>query len=116
MVAERMLIMDAVSDDPALAQYWADRRRKRRPPQLAESWEPDLRIQRGLCPFCGEPLLYVDRPPDSLTQWETWYRGIRKAIAHNAIAGHGGSRTTRRLVHVHCARRHPGDQAHDTDQ
>jgi RNA-directed DNA polymerase len=103
-------------DDPALAQYWADRRRKRRPPQLAESWERDLRIQRGLCPLCGQPLLYVDRPPDSLTQWETWYRGIRKAITHKAIAEHHSSRTTRRLVHVHCARRHPGDQAHDPDQ
>jgi RNA-directed DNA polymerase len=103
-------------DDPALAQYWADRRRKRRPPQLAESWERDLRIQRGLCPLCRGPLLYADRPPDSPTQWETWYRGIRKAIAHKAIAEHGSARTTRRLVHVHCARRHPGDQAHDTDQ
>jgi RNA-directed DNA polymerase len=103
-------------DDPALAQYWADRRRKRRPPQLAESWERDLRIQRGLCPLCGEPLLYVDRPPDSLTQWETWYRGIRTAIAHKAIAEYGSGRTTRRLVHVHRARRQPGDQAHDPDQ
>jgi len=102
-------------DDPALAQYWADRRRKRKPPQLAETWERDLRIQRGLCPLCGEPLLHVDRPPDSLTQWETWYRGIRKAIAHKAIAEHHSGRTTRRLVHVHCAR-HQIDQAHDPDQ
>jgi len=103
-------------DDPALAQYWADRRRKRKPPQLAPSWERDLRIQQGLCPLCREPLLYVDNPPDSLTQWETWYRGIRTAIAHKAITEHRSGRTTRRLVHVHCARRHPGNQAHDTDQ
>lgn len=103
-------------DDPALAQYWADRRRKCRPPQLAQSWERDLRNQQGLCPLCGQPLLYVDRPPDSLTQWETWYRSIRKAIAHNAVVEHDSGRTTRRLVHVHCARRHPGDQAHHTDQ
>lgn len=103
-------------DDPALAQYWADRRRKRTPPQLAPSWERDLRLQHGLCPPCGEPLLYVDRPPDSLTQWETWYRGIRKALTHKAIVEHDSGRTTRRLVHVHCARHHPGDQAHDTDQ
>lgn len=103
-------------DDPALAQYWADRRRKCRPPQLAETWQRALRTQQGLCPLCKEPLLYVDTPPDSLTQWETWYRGIRKAIAHKAIAEHHNDRTTRRLVHVHCAQRHPGDQAHDTDQ
>jgi RNA-directed DNA polymerase len=103
-------------DDPALAQYWADRRRKRKPPQIADTWQRDLRIQRGLCPLCGEPLLYVDRPPDSLTQWETWYRGIRKALAHQAITERGSGRTTRRLVHTHCARRHPDGQTQDPDQ
>lgn len=103
-------------DDPALAQYWADRRRKRKPPQIAETWQRDLRNQQGLCPLCGEPLLYVDRPPDSLTQWETWYRGIRKALAHEAITERGSGRTTRRLVHAHCARRHPDGQAQDPDQ
>ncbi|MGZ5366002.1 MAG: reverse transcriptase domain-containing protein, partial [Mycobacterium sp.] len=72
-------------DDPALVQYWADRRRKRRPPQLAPSWERALRTQRGRCPLCAEPLLHVDDPPDSATQWETWYRGIRTALAHRAI-------------------------------
>jgi len=103
-------------DDPALAQYWADRRRKRKPPQIAETWQRDLRIQQGLCPLCGQPLLYVDRPPDSLTQWETWYRGIRKALAHQAITERGSGRTTHRLVHTHCAQRHPDDQTQDPDQ
>lgn len=102
-------------DDPALAQYWADRRRKRKPPQLAPSWERALRLQNGRCPLCGETLLHVDRPPDSPTQWETWYKGIRKAMTHKAITEHSG-RTTPRLVHAHCARRHPDDQTHDTDQ
>lgn len=102
-------------DDPALARYWADRRRKRKPPQLAESWQRDLRIQHGTCPLCGELLLYADRPPDSPQQWEGWYHGIRKAIAHKAITDQS-NRTTRRLVHVQCARRHAGEQAHDTDQ
>lgn len=103
-------------DDPALARYWADRRRKRKPPQLAESWERALRTQHGLCPMCREPLLYVDDPPDSCTQWETWYKGIRKALAHQAITTHGSNRTTYRLLHAHCARRHPDDQPHGTDQ
>jgi RNA-directed DNA polymerase len=103
-------------DDPAQAQYWANRRRKRKPPQLADSWERALRLQQGLCPLCREPLLYVDSPPDSLTQWETWHRGIRKALAHQAITQLGSSRTIYRLVHLHCARRHPGAAAHDPDQ
>ena len=58
----------------------------------------------------------MDRPPDSLTQWETWYRGIRKALAHQAITERGSGWTTRRLVHAHCARRHPDGQAQNPDQ
>ena len=103
-------------DDPALTHYWADRRRKRKPPQIAETWERALRIQQGLCPLCGETLLFTDSPPDSLTQWETWYRGIRKAMTHKAITERSSGRRTSRLVHAHCARRHPDDHAHGTDQ
>jgi RNA-directed DNA polymerase len=32
-------------DDPALAHYWANRRRKRKPPQRAPSWQHALREQ-----------------------------------------------------------------------
>jgi RNA-directed DNA polymerase len=99
-------------DDPALTQYWADRRRKRKPPQVAQSWQRDLRLQHGLCPLCREPLLFTDHVPDSPSQWESWYAGIRKAVGHHAITLHTG-RTTRRLVHAHCARRHPDNQAHN---
>jgi hypothetical protein len=103
-------------DDPALAQYWADRRRKRKPPQLAESRQRALRAQHGQCPLCGQPLLYTDRMPDSLHQWETWYAAIRKAMTHQAITERGSARTTHRLVHAHCARRHPDDGPQGTDQ
>jgi RNA-directed DNA polymerase len=103
-------------DDPALTQYWANRRRKRKPPQLAESWQRALRDQHGQCPLCREPLLYTDRLPDSLRQWENWYAAIRKAMTHQAITEHTSGRTTYRLVHAHCARRHPGDTPHGTDQ
>ena len=103
-------------DDPALAQYWADRRRKHKPPQLAPAWERALRTQRGRCPICAEPLLYVDDPPDSGTQWELWYRGIRRALAHQAITQTSSGRTVYRLIHTDCARRRPGAGAHDPDQ
>jgi RNA-directed DNA polymerase len=98
-------------DDPALTQYWAERRRKRKPPQVAESWQRDLRLQHGLCPLCREPLLFADHVPDSPSQWESWYAGIRKAIGHRAITSHNG-RTTHRLIHTHCARRHLDDVRH----
>jgi RNA-directed DNA polymerase len=93
-------------DDPALAQYWADRRRKRKPPQLAESWQRALRAQHGLCPLCREPLLYTDHVPDSLSQWETWYAAVHKAMTYHAITERDSGRTRHRLVHAHCARRH----------
>jgi hypothetical protein len=89
---------------------------KRRPPQLAPSWERSLRTQQGRCPLCAQPLLYVANPPDSCTQWETWYRGIHTAIAHRAITDNGSGRTIARLVHTDCARRHPGAGPHDPDQ
>ena len=64
----------------------------------------------------AQPLLYVANPPDSCTQWETWYRGVRTAIAHRAITDNGSGRTIARLVHTDCARRHPGAGPHDPDQ
>ncbi len=86
-------------DDPDLARYWADRRRKRDPPQLAESVERALRIQHGQCPLCGEPLLFTDRPPDSPGQWENWYAAIKKVMTDRVISERGSGRTKHRLVH-----------------
>jgi len=103
-------------DDPALIQYWADRRRKRTPPQLAPAWDRALRTQHGDCPLCRRPLLHVDDPPDSSTQWETWYRGIRTALAHRAITATSSGRTIHCLVHTDCARRHPDAAAHGPAQ
>jgi RNA-directed DNA polymerase len=102
--------------DPALAQYWADRRRKQKPPQLAPSWHHALRDQTGQCPLCGEPLLFTDHVPDSLSQWETWYAAIRKAMTRQAITQQNTGRTKHRLVHAHCARRHPDGEPQGTDQ
>ncbi|MDQ2874165.1 MAG: group II intron reverse transcriptase/maturase [Actinomycetota bacterium] len=102
--------------DPALAQYWADRRRKQKPPQLAPSWQHALRDQHGQCPLCREPLLYTDHVPDSPSQWETWYKAIRKAMTRQAITEHSSGRTKHRLVHAHCARRHPDPGPQGTDQ
>jgi RNA-directed DNA polymerase len=107
----------AWTNDPALARYWADRRRKRKPPQLAPSWHRALRDQHGLCPLCGEPLLYTDdATPDSLSQWETWYAAVRKAMTRQAITEDSTGRTKHRLVHAYCARRHPDGAQHGTDQ
>lgn len=102
--------------DPALAQYWADRRRKQKPPQLAPSWQSAVRDQRGLCPLCGELLLFADRAPDSPGQWETWYAAIGKAMTRQAITDTSTGRTKHRLVHAYCARRHPDGERSGTLQ
>jgi len=102
--------------DPALAEYWAGRRQKRKPPQLAPSWHRALRDQHGQCPLCREPLLFADHVPDSLSQWETWYAAVRKAMTHQAITEQDTSRTRHRLVHAYCARRHPGTGSRGTNQ
>ena len=102
--------------DPALARYWADRRRKQKPPQLAPSWQTALRDQRGLCPLCGELLLLTDRAPDSPGQWETWFAAVRKAMTRQAITDNSTGRTKHRLVHAYCASHHPDGGPHGTDQ
>ena len=104
----------ASPDDPALAQYWADRRRKQPAPQLADSWHKALRAQAGTCPLCGNQLLDASRP-DSASQAETWYAALRVTLTFQASTARNGSRTTNRLVHTRCDRRHPDDGPAGTD-
>ncbi|WP_307875343.1 group II intron maturase-specific domain-containing protein [Frankia nepalensis] len=107
-------------DDPALAQYWADRRRRhsRQHPPLAPTTGRALRAQRGRCPLCGDDLLYDDQPPDSPSQWETWFRDARTATVYTTVTvpgadGHADDR--HRLVHTDCHRHQPGAATAGTD-
>jgi RNA-directed DNA polymerase len=98
----------ASPDDPALAQYWTDRRRKAKPP-LDTSTLRLLRQQDGRCPLCGEHLLHADHEPASPREWEQWLTGIRKAITrHNLSTAQGcpgtSDETRIRLVHSSCQR------------
>jgi RNA-directed DNA polymerase len=104
----------ASPDDPALADYWARRRTKVKPP-LDKRTLHLLTRQAGMCPLCGDYLLSVEQPPQSPAQWEQWWlRVTRKAIAASYLAYHGtpsppdGERTS--LVHVSCHRRKPEPQ------
>ncbi len=104
----------ASPDDPALAQYWADRRRKQPTPQLADSWHRALHAQAGTCHLCGNQLLDASRP-DSASQAETWYAALRATLTFQASTARDGDRTTNRLVHTRCDRRHPDDEPAGTD-
>ncbi|MGH3885723.1 MAG: group II intron reverse transcriptase/maturase [Pseudonocardiaceae bacterium] len=106
IVRHRVVAGTASPDDPTLANYWAQRRRRRKPP-LGIDFLPLLRKQDGRCPLCGGLLLYADDEPQSPEEWQRWLTITRKAIRKHAItttAGHKPNETTPRLVHAHCQR------------
>lgn len=114
-ITRHVLVRGGASpDDPAQARYWAERRRKSKPP-LTSGTLALLRRQHGRCPLCGDLLLYAGREPHSPEEWEQWDRTTRKAITRQkiVICGQGGvpdsnNKTTTRLVHSDCQRRATG--------
>jgi RNA-directed DNA polymerase len=95
----------ASPDDPALAQYWAERRRKRQPP-LDRGTLRLVRAQNGRCLLCRDFLLHADREPSSPREWEQWLTGVRKAITARNLVAHGhGTPDKIHLVHVTCHQR-----------
>ncbi len=101
----------ASPDDPALASYWAARRRRGTPPLDP----PRLRLlkrQRGSCPLCGQLLLHADREPQHPDEWEQWITAVRaatrlQAITLDARPGTQGRPAVFSLIHSHCRRRLP---------
>ncbi|MBS2967135.1 hypothetical protein KGA66_29170 [Actinocrinis puniceicyclus] len=95
----------ASPDDPAMAEYWAKRRRKNGDaPPIGSKRLHLLRKQQGRCPVCNGLLLYAEHPPHSPEEWEQWAKALRKAITVNAIAvtDGGTGEKEQRLVHEHC--------------
>jgi RNA-directed DNA polymerase len=109
IVRHQLVRGEASPDDPTQADYWAQRRRKSKPP-LDRSTLRLLRKQKGRCPICGDLLLHADREPHSPREWEQWHRTIRKAITRQHIIANGrhGTPDETRLVHSHCQRRATG--------
>lgn len=120
-IVRHVLVKGAASpDDPALATYWADRRKQVKPPLDNYTMRLPAK-QAARCPLCGDHLLTADQPPDSPEQWERWWLHLaRKAIAADYLTHHGGpgspdGRQTR-LVHASCHRRHRASQRRNTAQ
>ncbi|WP_228000406.1 group II intron reverse transcriptase/maturase [Nocardia australiensis] len=107
----------ASPDDPALTEYWSDRRRKRQPPPLAPSTMLRIKAQHGRCPLCGEYLLFADHEPQSPSQWEQWFTTIGAAVKRHLIVAGPVDQPNEyyRLVHAHCQRRQPANASMDTD-
>jgi RNA-directed DNA polymerase len=114
IVRHRMVPGTASVDDPALADFWAKRRRRSNPP-LASTTLRLLQAQDGRCPLCGTLLLHADQQPQHPEAWEQWFKAVRQAIRKSAVTADTGDgppdeRAAPRLVHVHC-RRTRGDPA-----
>ena len=104
----------ASPDDPALAGYWAKRRRRAAPAALGRHALSLLRAQRGRCPLCQGLLLHADHEPQNPQEWGRWLAVIRKAVKKHSITAEAGPDTdetllTLRLIHTSCLRRIGGD-------
>ena len=108
-IRRHVLVKGAASpDDPALAGYRAERRKKVKPPLDSYTLRL-LTRQDGICPLCGDHLLNAEQPPQSPDQWEQWWLHVtRKAVAASYLTRHGrpGPRhdDQTRLVHASCQR------------
>ena len=100
----------ASPDDPELAEYWANRRRRVKPPLDGYTLRL-LTRQNARCLLCGDHLLTAGQPPQSPQEWERWWRQVtRKPIAAGYLLNAGGPGSTdgdqTRLVHAGCHRGH----------
>ncbi len=115
IVRHRLVQAGASADDPALAEYWAGRRRRAAPPPLDNLSLRLLQTQAGLCPRCGELLLYAEHPPQNPREWEQWVRTVGKALAKRHLAyqrpGMSDGYTILRLIHARCRPRSPTEAA-----
>ena len=74
----------ASPDDPTLTHYWAERRRRSKPP-LGNATLRLLQAQHGRCPLCRGLLLLADQEPQHPSEWERWLKVTRKAVRKHAI-------------------------------
>jgi len=108
IVRHQMVRGTSSTDDPALTDYWAARRRRGIPRPMDTASLRLLQAQHGRCSSCGQLLLDADRPPQSPREWEQWLTVTRKAMTRNAIVRVDGTpdEAKLRLLHAHCHRQY----------
>ena len=114
IVRHQMVRGTSSPDDPALASYWAARRRRGIPRPLDIATLRLLQAQNGACSLCGQLLLDADRPPQTPREWEQWLTVTRKAMTRNAITAQPGGtpdKANLRLLHAHCYRQQTRQQS-----
>lgn len=110
IVRHRMVKGGSSPDDPALAQYWADRRRRGPAPPMDHLGLRLLQRQAGRCPRCGDLLLHAEHPPQTPSEWEQWVRATAKALRKQSLTHRkrdgSGETSSLHLVHARCRERH----------
>jgi RNA-directed DNA polymerase len=104
-IVRHVLVKGGASpDDPALVEYWTERRHKRKPPLLGRRSLGLYLAQGGRCPNCGNRLLDAEDEPQSPDQWEQWFITARQNLRkQQAVADRQSSeRSPDRLVHASC--------------
>jgi RNA-directed DNA polymerase len=95
-------------DDPDLAGYWENRRRKN-----GRALDPGtlslLTRQANQCPHCADPFLDPGHPPSSPEDWEHWWLSVtRQHIPRAASTGQTpppeDTATSLFLIHASCHR------------
>jgi len=105
IVRHQMVKGAASPDDPALTEYWAQRRRKAPPLPIGKTSLRLFEAQHGRCSLCGSTL-YTDDPPQSPREWERWLAVTRNAIVTIPTRKAETSNDTQpRLLHAHCRQR-----------
>ncbi len=102
IVRHQIVKHEASLDDPALADYWAWRRRKA-PLPINHTALRLHKAQDGRCAICRTTLLPVEDRPQTTSEWERWLATTRKTI--DVVWAKGTSDAAEpRLVHLHCHR------------
>lgn len=108
----------ASPDDPTLTGYWAERRRKHRPPPLDQHAVRLFTAQDGHCPICGGLLYDADLEPQSPREWEEWFKIARRTLRKQPIPradSPSGGRSEYRLIHATCHQQNAGSTGGPAD-
>jgi RNA-directed DNA polymerase len=107
-IVRHQVVKGAASpDDPALTEYWAQRRRKTTPLPIDKTslWLNDA--QDGRCPLCKHTLFAADDRPQNPHEWERWLATTRKTLTKIAMREPGTpDKAEPRLIHAECRHRH----------
>jgi RNA-directed DNA polymerase len=104
----------ASPDDPALGDYWAQRRHKA-PLPINHTRRRLLEAQHGRCAICKATLHTAADRPELPHQWEHWLAANHAATTTITTPNAGTTdETEHRLIHTGCAHRQPPAPANRT--